>query len=61
MDKLTERCLTALLEREGLEPKEGDLERFGPLIDKYIETLKTLNSVDVAGEEIAGTFRPEAK
>lgn len=61
MDKQTEQTLTALLAQAGLEPKEGDLERFGPLIDRYVETLETLRSVDVADEEIAGTFHPESK
>lgn len=61
MDKIDEECLKALLAREGLEPKEGDLERFAPLIERYIETLKTLRDVDVGDEEVAGTFHPGSK
>lgn len=40
MEKLTEQRLATLLAQAGLEPKEGDLERFGQLIDKYIASLK---------------------
>ncbi len=61
MDKALERSLLLLLEKEGLEPKEGDLERFGPLLEQYVATLKTLRCVDVGEEEIAGTFHPESK
>ncbi len=59
MEKLTEQSLTALLARAGLEPKEGDLERFGQLIDTYMAGLKALHFVDLGDEEIAPTFRPE--
>ena len=41
-----------MLAQAGLEPKEGDIERFGELIDKYIESLKALHSVDLGDEEI---------
>ena len=33
MDRTLEETLRALLAKEGLEPKEGDLERFGPLLE----------------------------
>ena len=59
MEKLTEQSLSALLAQAGLEPKEGDLERFGPLIDTYRASLKALHSVDLGDEEIAPTFHPE--
>lgn len=59
MEKLTEQTLATLLAQAGLEPKEGDLERFGQLIDKYIASLKALHSVDLGDEEIAPTFHPE--
>ena len=59
MDKLTEQSLTALLAQAGLEPREGDLERFGTLIDRYVASLKALHSVDLGDEEIAPTFNPE--
>jgi len=59
MEKLTEQSLKALLEQAGLEPKEGDLERFGELLDRYIAALKMLHSVDLGDEEIGPTFHPE--
>ena len=58
MEKLTEQTLAALLAQAGLEPKEGDLERFGELIDTYIASLRALHSVDLGDEEIAPTFQP---
>ena len=58
MEKLTEKTLAAVLAQAGLEPKEGDLERFGKLIDIYMASLKALHSVDVGDEEIAPTFDP---
>jgi hypothetical protein len=61
MNKTLEETLRVLLAKEELEPKEGDLERFGPLLEQYIATLKTLRAVDVGDEEIAGTFHPEWK
>jgi hypothetical protein len=59
MDKLIEQSLKALLAREGLEPKEGDLEQFAKIIELYMGNLKTLHSVDLGSDEIAGVFRPE--
>lgn len=59
MEKLTEQSLAALLARAGLEPREGDLERFGNLIDRYMASLKALHSVDLGDEEIAPAFHPE--
>ena len=59
MDKLIEQSLNALLAREGLEPKEGDLEEFTRIIELYMGNLKTLHSVDLGDEELAGVFRPE--
>ncbi len=59
MDKLIEQSLNALLAREGLEPRAGDLEEFAKIIELYIGNLKTLHSVDLGAEEVAGVFRPE--
>jgi hypothetical protein len=59
MDKLVEQSLNALLAREGLEPKAGDLEEFAKIIELYVATLKTLHAVNLAEEEIAPVFRPE--
>jgi hypothetical protein len=59
MDKLIEQSLKALLAREGLEPKEGDLEQFAKIIELYMGNLKTLHSVDLGADEIAPVFRSE--
>mgnify|MGYP001594097185 FL=1 len=59
MEKALEQCLTALLAREGLEPKEGDLEQFSKIIELYMSTLKTLHSVNLGAEELGPVFKPE--
>ena len=59
MEKLVEQSLTALLAREGLEPKEGDLEQFSKIIELYMATLKTLHSINLGADELAPVFRPE--
>jgi len=59
MDKLIEQSLRALLAREGLEAKEGDLEQFAKIIELYADNLKTLHSVELGAEESAPVFRPE--
>ena len=61
MEKPTEQSLKALLNQFGLEPKDGDLERFGDVLDTYVASLKALHGVDLAGEEIAPTFNPEIR
>jgi hypothetical protein len=61
MDKLIEENLKAVLAREGLEAKAGDLEQFSDIIDLYIGTLKTLHSVNLGAEEMAPVFHPEWK
>jgi hypothetical protein len=59
MDKLIEQCLTALLAREGLQPREGDLKEFGDIIELYAGNLKELHSIELGNEELAPVFRPE--
>ena len=59
MDKLIEQSLMALLAREGLEPKEGDLEQFAEIIELYLGNLKTLHSVNLGAEELGPVFRPD--
>jgi hypothetical protein len=59
MDKLIEQNLKAVLAREGLEAKTGDLEQFSDIIDLYMATLKTLHSVNLGSDEIAPVFHPE--
>ncbi len=59
MDRLVEQQLLAVLKREGLEPKAGDLEQFSEIIELYLGTLKQLHSVALETEELAPVFRPE--
>jgi hypothetical protein len=59
MDKLIEQSLTALLAREGLQPKEGDLKEFERIIELYVANLKQLHSIDLGNEELSPVFRPE--
>jgi len=59
MDKLIEQSLMALLAREGLEPREGDLEQFAEIIELYMDNLKTLHSVNLGAEELGPVFRPD--
>jgi hypothetical protein len=59
MEKLTEQRLVALLAEAGVEPNEGDLERFSKIIEGYLATLKMLHSVDLGDEEIAPVFHAE--
>lgn len=59
MDKLIEQSLMALLAREGLQPKEGDLEQFAKIIELYMVNLKQLHSISLGAEELAPVFRPE--
>ena len=59
MNKLIEENLLAVMKREGLEPKPGDLEQFSEIIDLYMENLKQLHSVNLGAEELAPVFRPE--
>ena len=59
MDKLIEQSLKALLAREGLQPKDGDLEQFTEIIELYVGNLKALHSVNLGAEEPGPVFRPE--
>jgi hypothetical protein len=59
MDKLIEQSLTALLAREGLHPRAGDLKEFERIIELYMGNLKQLHSVNLGAEELAPVFRPE--
>lgn len=61
MDKLIEQSLTALLAREGLEPRAGDLEEFAEIIELYVKNLKELHSVQLGAEEPAAVFRAGEK
>jgi hypothetical protein len=49
----------AVLKREGLEPKPGDLEQFGSIIELYMENLKQLHSINLGADELAPVFRPD--
>lgn len=59
MDKLIEQHLLAVLKREGLQPKPGDLEQFGEIIGLYMANLQQLHSVNLGAEELAPVFHPE--
>jgi len=59
MDKLIEQSLTASLAREGLQPKDGDLEQFSKIIELYVENLKQLHSINLGADELGPVFRPE--
>ncbi len=59
MDKSIDQSLTAILARERLEPKEGDLEQFSEIIELYLTTLKTLHSINLGAEELGPVFRPD--
>ena len=61
MDKLIEQSLTALLAREGLEPRSGDLEEFAEIIELYVKNLKELHSVQLGADEPAPVFRAGEK
>lgn len=61
MNRVIEQSLTALLAREGLEPRPGDLEEFSEIIELYMENLKTLHSVQLGAEEPAPVFRAGEK
>jgi hypothetical protein len=58
MEKRTQETLKALLAQADLEPREGDMERFGRLLDTYVAALKELHSAELTDEEIAPTFHP---
>jgi hypothetical protein len=59
MDKRIEDNLLALLRREGLEPKAGDMEQFGEIIELYVGNLKELHSVNLGADEPAPVFRAD--
>lgn len=61
MNKLIEENLVAVLKREGLAAKPGDLEQFSHIIELYMENLRQLHSVNLGAEELAPVFRPEWK
>jgi hypothetical protein len=61
MNKLIEENLIAVLKREGLEPKPGDLEEFSEIIELYMENLKQLHSINLGADELGPVFRPEWK
>jgi hypothetical protein len=59
MNKLIEENLLAVLKREGLDPKPGDLEQFSSIIELYMENLKQLHAVNLGADELGPVFRPE--
>ena len=61
MNRLIEENLLAVLKREGLQPRLGDLAQFSEIIELYMENLKQLHSVNLGADEFAPVFRPEWK
>jgi hypothetical protein len=59
VDKLIEDNLLAVLKREGLQPKDGDLELFAKIIELYVENLKQLHSVNLGSEVLGPVFHPD--
>ncbi len=59
MATLSPQDLVLLLKLAGIDPDKNDLEHFKPLIEKYMDALKVLHSLDLSDEEIAPTFHPE--
>lgn len=59
MDISVGQLLAALLAREGLEAKPGDLEQFARIFELYLGTLETLHAADLGAEEPAPVFHPE--
>lgn len=59
MDKDTEETLNRMLRRAGLEMAKSDRKRFIPMLETYMESLKKLHSINLAGEEVGGIFRAE--
>ncbi len=60
MDGHTEETLQRLLRRAGLEMAESDRARFIPMLEAYMESLEKLHSINLAGEQVGGVFRPES-
>ncbi len=49
-----------LLERAGLERPQSGMERLEPVIEKYMQSLKVLHSINLDDEEVAPCFQPES-
>ena len=58
MDARTQQVITALLAKEGLEPRDGDLEAFAEIIELYLGNLETLRALDLGDDEPAPVFHP---
>lgn len=61
MDQETERTLTQLFRRAGLELSEKDRTRFSPMLEAYLASVERLHSINLAGEELGPVFRPETR
>ncbi|HEY6198759.1 MAG TPA: hypothetical protein VI231_09130 [Candidatus Binatia bacterium] len=61
MKQSTEQTIRALLNQFGLEPKEGDFERFGDVLDLYVANLEKLRALDLGDAEIGPTFNPKPR
>ena len=58
MEKVSADSLDFFLKRAGLEVPEGDMRSLRPLIERYLESLKVLHSINLLDEEVAPCFQP---
>ncbi len=59
MDKDTEETVRRMLARAGLEMAGSDRKRLMPMLETFMESLEKLHSINLAGEQVGGVFRPE--
>ena len=58
MKKLTPEMLDLLFEHAALEPPQNGRERLEPVIEKYMQSLEVLHSINLDDEEVAPCFQP---
>ncbi len=58
MKKLTPEMLDLLIERAGLQLPQSIRGRLEPVIEKYMQSLEVLHSINLDDEEVAPCFQP---
>ena len=58
MENVNKQQLDDMLQKEGLELSQGELERLMPIVQALGRHLKLLKSADFGLEEIGGVFSP---
>ena len=58
MENINKQQLDDMLQREGLELSQEELERLVPIVQKLGQELRLLRSADFGVEEIGGVFSP---